>query len=167
MKQKQLLGILLLLAGAILSGCTPDYPRGFAYEHHIYIDSTASACGIDSCTINIPWMHSEINAFLADSAERKQNLTSSLQIMQYLCIVDTITNEDVTYFECTIEDHKRAGTLWFNCNGDTIWIDPEYRDNNTFFTQTETCFGDNLWYSGVIKDQRNIVEISLGFIPRI
>ena len=35
MKSKQLFGILLLLAGAILLGCTPDYPRGFMYEHHI------------------------------------------------------------------------------------------------------------------------------------
>ena len=170
MKSKQLFGILLLLVGTILSGCRndyPDYPYGFMDAYHIYIDSTARACGIDSCTINIPWMHNEINAFLADSAERKQNLISSLQITQYLCVVDTITNEDITYFECTIEDNKREGTLWFNCNGDTIWIDPEYHDNNTFPTKTETYFGDSLWYSGAVKDQRNIVQISLGFIPRI
>ncbi|MCI5681943.1 MAG: hypothetical protein SOY26_07905 [Paludibacteraceae bacterium] len=72
MKSKQLFGILLLLAGAILLGCTPDYPRGFMYEHHIYIDSTASACGIDSSVLNIPWMQNEINAFLIDSAEKKR-----------------------------------------------------------------------------------------------
>lgn len=170
MKPKQLFGVLLLLVGTILSGCRndyPDYPYGFMYVNQIHIDSTAFACGIDSCVINTPWMQNEINTFLIDSAERKQNFVSSLKITQYLCLVDTITNEDITYFECTIEDNKREGTLWFNCNGDTIWIDPEYHDNNTFPTKTETYFGDSLWYSGVIKDKRNIVKISIGLIPNI
>lgn len=59
MKQKQLLGILLLLVGTILSGCNhsevddkkeetiPNHPWVFEHYDTIYIDSTATACGID------------------------------------------------------------------------------------------------------------------------
>ncbi len=170
MKKKKAVLLLLLLTGILcLSSCDKyRIPMGREYVYTFEVDSVTSACGVDSCVINIPWINNEINAFLADSAERKLKFETSLKITQYLCADNTIEGE-ITYFECTMSDRKQSGTLWLDCNGDTIWIDPDYTNTEThpYNEATNIEFGDSLWHSGAIKEGKSIVRITMGFLPRI
>lgn len=172
MKKKNALLVLFFLLGIILCLSSCDKYRistGKSYEYVIIVDSTASACGVDSCVINIPWIKKEINVFLVDSAERKLEFETSLKITQYLCVDNTIEDEEITYFECTMSDKKQSGTLWLDCNGDTIWINPDYTNTEThpYYEETNTYFRDSLWHSGVIKEKKGIVYIVMGFLPYI
>lgn len=89
MNVKAFVGLLPLLLGIALSSCThtlvdddKDLPPvgQFTYYNTIEIDSAASACGVDSCVVNLPWLNDKINAFLKDSAERRTKITTYLQI---------------------------------------------------------------------------------------
>lgn len=73
----------------------------------IEIDSTASCCGIDSFTINSPWMQERINTFLMDSTRRKQEIATMLQFWSF---TDSLGND---YF---IENKH----LLRNCEGELL-----------------------------------------------
>lgn len=172
MKKKNALLVLVLLLGTMLCLSSCDkyrHPTGRSYVYTMEIDSTASACGVDSCVVNIPWIKNEIDAFLSDSAERKLKFETSLTITQYLCADTAIEDENVTYFECTMSDKRQSGTLWLDCNGDTIWIDPDYTNTEThpYNEATNIEFGDSLWHSGVIMEYKAIVRVAMGFLPCI
>lgn len=168
MKSKQLFGILLLLAGAILSECknTPDYPYGFMYEHHIYIDSTASACGIDSCVINLPWLNEKINAFLADSIQRKNNLVSSLDIDKIIYTYPDSPEEYTCFKYVCSDDLDRI--LWLGCESDTIyvWEDYEIETDSIVLIYPDTDF-ENALHIDKVLSVKNIVDVSIGVIPMI
>lgn len=172
MKTKNALLVLVLLLGTILCLSSCDkyrHPTGRSYVYTMEIDSTASACGVDSCVVNIPWINGEINAFLLDSAERKLKFETSIEITQYICVDTAIENEEITYFECTMSDKRQSGTLWLDCAGDTVWIDPDYTNTAThpYHEATNIEFRDSLWYSGAIKEEKSIVRITMGFLPNI
>ena len=132
--RKNVILMLFLLIGTIL--CLPScekyrIPTGKSYKSIIVVNSAASACGVDSCVIDIPWIKNEINVFLADSADRKLKFETTLKITQYLCADNVAENDEITYFEFCMFDEKQNGTLWLDCNGDTIWIDPDYINTET------------------------------------
>lgn len=169
MKLKQFLGILLLLVGTILSGCRndyPDYPYGFMYEHYIYIDSTASACGIDSCVINQPWLNEKINAFLADSTQRKNELVSSLDI-DMITYVYPDSPEEYTCFKYVCSDTLDR-ILWLGCEGDTIckWDDNDSVEIDTTFIIDCDNYLDYMLHINRVSSEQ-IVWIYLGLIPKI
>ena len=172
MKPKQLFGILLLLVGAILSGCrnTPDFP-GFpdypyvTHEYQIYIDSTASACGIDSCAINLPWLNEKINAFLADSIQRKNNLVSSLDIDKIIYTYPD-SPEEYTCFKYVCSDDTLDRILWLGCESDTIyvWEYYEIETDSTVLIFPDTDFENALHIDSVLSEEK-IVDVHIGFIP--
>ena len=172
MKTKNALLVLFLLIGTMLCLSSCDkyrIPTGRSYVYTMEIDSAASACGVDSCVVNIRWINNEINAFLADSADRKLKFETSLKITQYLCADNVAGNDEITYFEFCMSDKKQNGTLWLDCNGDTVWIDPDYTNTEThpYNEATNTEFGDSLWHSGVIMEYKAIVHVAMGFLPCI
>lgn len=171
MNKKNAVLMLLLLTGILcLSSCDKyRIPTGREYVYTFEVDSITSACGVDSCVINIPWINNEINAFLADSAERKLKFETSLKITQYLCADNVAEDDEITYFEFCMFDKKQNGTLWLDCNGDTVWIDPDYTNTEThpYNEATNIEFGDSLWHSGVIMEYKAIVRVAMGFLPCI
>ena len=170
MKPKQLFGILLLLVGTILSGCRndyPDYPYGFMDVNQIHIDSTASACGIDSCAINLPWLNEKINAFLADSTQRKNNLVSSLDIDK-ITYTYLDSPEEYTCFKYVCSDDTLDRILWLGCESDTIyvWEYYEIETDSTVLIFPDTDF-ENALHIDKVLSEKNIVDISIGVIPMI
>lgn len=180
MKPKQLFGILFLLVGTILSGCNhsevddkngetiPSHPWVFEHYDTIYIDSTATACGIDSCVLYLPWLNNKINTFLKDSAERKQDIVSSMEI-DMLVYIDKMDSTQNTYYCCRLDDYIRLGmgTLWFNCEGDTIWKDPGWiKSEDPTITVSDTCeYILILDKQGISQAQKTLVHIELGIVP--
>ena len=180
MKPKQLFGILLLLAETILSGCNrpdvddetnPDPPiepqPDFTYYNTISIDSTATACGIDSCVLYLPWLNDKINTFLKDSAERKQNMETHLKIDVFVYDIPG-NDEKAYYFSDYIEDENTTGTIWHNCDGDTIWEDPDLIrivDDTLSMPGKDDFFVNILDNKGVRKGQQTIVQIDFGIVP--
>ena len=179
MKPKQLLGILLLLVGTILSGCNhsevddkkeetiPNHPWVFEQYDTIYIDSTATACGIDSCVLYFPWLNDKINTFLKDSAERKQNMETHLKIDVFVYDIPG-NDEKAYYFSDYIEDKNTIGTIWHNCDGDTIWEDPNLIrivDDTLSMPGKDDFFVNILDKKGVRRGQQTIVQIDFGIVP--
>ena len=169
MKRKNVQYVLLLL-GVVLLSCnqTPiddgNYlpPVGrFTYYSTVEIDSAASACGVDSCVINLPWLNNKINAFLKDSAERKKKIETSLWI-EIVTHKNFETEEINTYMECYLEDYEEGGTLWLDCAGDTIYKDPDYCLSMGDTTSDFVWFIDVLNNSG-ITDEQKIVDINFGY----
>ncbi len=169
MKSKQFFGILLLLVGTILLGCrtAPDYPYGFMYEHHIYIDSTASACGIDSCVVSLTWLNEKINAFLADSTRRKNEFVSSLDI-DMITYVYPDSPEKYTCFKCVCSDDTPYKILWLGCESDTICM---WDDNDSIETDTAFIIDCDNYLDYMLRINRvyseQVVRIDLGLIPKI
>ena len=180
MKPKQLFGILLLFVGTILSGCNqpevddkngetiPGHPWVFEHYDTIYIDSTATACGIDSCVLYLPWLNDKINTFLKDSAERKQNMETHLKIDVFVYDIPG-NDEKAYYFSDYIEDENTTGTIWHNCDGDIIWEDPDLIriiDDTLSMPGKDDFFVNILDNKGVRKGQQTIVQIDFGIVPR-
>ena len=67
-------------------GCERNIQTDIPFFEEIFsvkIDSAASCCGIDSFAIKSPWMQKRINSFLADSAQRMQDIYSELQFQYF------------------------------------------------------------------------------------
>ena len=181
MRPKQLFGILLLLVGTILSGCNrPDVddktnpdptivPQpDFTYYNTISIDTTATACGIDSCVLYLPWLNDKINTFLKDSAERKQDIVSSMEIEMFV-YMDKMDSTQNTYYCCRLDDYIRLGmgTLWFNCEGDTIWIDPGWlkSEDTNMLSPADVYFIHIMNQQCTEKEHKQLAYILLGLFP--
>lgn len=163
---------LCLLLGLLLfvSSCdayrNPDAGK-INYMSIITIDSTASACDVDSCVIKLPWLNDQINAFLKDSAERKYKFETTLHITQLTCL-DTIADEQYTCFMYECGDNVLGGIRWFNCTGDTICDWQRFIENKTVEEITinpEDYFRETL-HSDILSGE-TIVELNFGYIPRI
>lgn len=161
MKTKVLLCVLL---SGIFISCKydRDYPRGFVHHHTIEIDSTASACGVDSCVINLPWLNETVNMYLKDSTELKNSFVSDFTIEMLKCQHKT-DSSIVNYFcENTL--------VWFNCEGDTVWKEPYYYE---IIGDTLVDIGQEYYFINVLEleykiiEQKEIVRIELGFFPMI
>lgn len=176
MKTKKCSILFLYCLGVVLAGCnqTPidddkDLPQlgSYTYYNTIEIDSAASACGVDSCVINLPWLSDKINAFLKDSAERKKDIATVMRVNMVIACVDSI---DMTYYSLYLEDIFSWGTLWFNCAGDTIWKDPYWFvtwGDTTITSDKEEKFIHILENDGQLIMNQSIVKIKLGANPHI
>ena len=178
MKNKKLFNILYLFLESILIGCNhmpidddKDLPQpgSFTYYNTIEIDSTASACGVDSCVVNLPWLNDKINAFLKDSAERRTKITTSLQI-DLVKYADSTDSSDMTYYSYRVDDVPFFGTLWFDCDGDTVWQDPDWfvLQNDTMICSDKDEYFINILYErGKMQLNKTIVNVELGLLPWI
>ncbi len=178
MKTGNVIRALPLMVGMALSSCnqTPiddgkDLPPAgqFTYYNTIEIDSTASACGVDSCVINLPWLNDKINAFLKDSAERRTNITTSLQI-DLVTYADNTDGSDMTYYSYRVDDIPFFGTLWFDCDGDTVWQDPDWfvlQNDTMICSDKDEYFINILDERGKMQLNKTIVHIELGLFPWI
>ena len=173
MKRKNVKYFLLLLLGIVLFGCENnghnDLPTGKIHYHSdVYVDSTASACGMDSCVVNLSWLNDEINVFLADSAKRRISFRSTLRIDRVVC--KNTENEDITYIRYEMYSDVKNGSLWFGCEGDTVWIDTTWEDRSgagVIKSDKTEDFNEVLDRNGSIMDGENIVEIVYGYLPPI
>lgn len=164
---------LCLLLGLLLFVSSCDAYRNpnagkINYMSIIAIDSTASACDVDSCAIKLPWLNDEINVFLADSAKRRISFRSTLRIDRVVC--KNTENEDITYFRYEMYSDVKNGSLWFGCEGDTVWIDTTWEDRSgvgVIKSDKTEDFNEVLDRNGSIRDGENIVEIVYGYLPPI
>lgn len=138
-----------------------DYPNGFVYHHTIEIDSVASACGMDSCVINLPWLNETVNVYLKDSIELKNSFVSDFTIEMLTCQHKTDSSIVNYFFENAL--------VWLNCEGDTVWKDPYYEIIGDTLVETgqEEYFINVLESEYKIIEQKEIVKIELGFFPMI
>lgn len=178
MKTGNVIRALPLLVGMALSSCNhapvddgKDLPPAgqFTYYNTIEIDSTASACGVDSCVVNLPWLNDKINAFLKDSAERRTKITTSLQI-DLVKYADSTDSSDMTYYSYRVDDVPFFGTLWFDCDGDMVWQDPDWfvLQNDTMICSDKDEYFINILYErGKMQLNKTIVNVELGLLPWI
>lgn len=174
MKLKQFLGILLLLVGTILlASCEKNVPT-FNGNAHIYIDSIASACDVDSCVVNLPWLGDKIDAFLADSAERKYSRFETILRIEQVTYLNLSTNEQSMCFQYQYEDEllDNSSIVWLNCAGDTIceWkcmMAPDENATDTIYATAEPkdYFMDMLQVD--ILYSEIIVNINFGYRPQL
>ena len=163
---------LCLLLGLLLFVSSCDAYRNpnagkTNYMSMVSIDSTASACDMDSCAIKLPWLNGKINAFLKDSAERKYKFATTLHITQLVCL-DTIADEQYTCFMYECEDNVLGGIRWFNCAGDTICDWQKFVENTAdeeITINPEDYFRETL-HSDILSGE-TIVELHFGYIPHI
>lgn len=142
---------VLICISILWTGCEPRPILGtYSSERYIYIDSTASACGVDSCVINLPWLNNMIEATLTDSAQSKLTFDIWLYVDKYI-YTDTIDQNQRTYFEIS-QDHRTQRML-YDCNG------------NVSTDTIRDCYG-NIIYDGFVSVS-NIVDITLYRMPNI
>ena len=61
-------------------GCNNPLPKGPHLVREVYIDSTLTACGMDSFLIKSPWMQEHINTFIETNANiRCASITLSIE----------------------------------------------------------------------------------------
>lgn len=171
MNKKPFVCFCLLICFAFLVSSCDAYRNPNAgktnYMSMVSIDSTASACDVDSCAIKLPWLNGTINAFLKDSAERKYKFATTLHITQLACL-DTIADEQYTCFMYECEDNVLGGIRWFNCAGDTICDWQKFVENTADEEITitpEDYFRETL-HSDILSDE-TIAELHFGYIPHI
>lgn len=170
--KKNVVCMLCLLIGIVLCLSSCDTFRNpnsgkINYMSVITIDSTASACDVDSCVIKLPWLNGKINAFLKDSAERKYKFETTLRITQLTCL-DTIEDEQHTCFMYECGDNLLGGILWFNCAGDTICDWQKFIENKTTeeITTTPVDYFRETLQTDILSNE-TIVELHFGYISRI
>ena len=121
---KTILYGLLLVVAVLLVGCQRENTEpydGWHYECTIYIDSTDSACGVDSCVLNLPWLHSMVEQAIADTSiipyieDREARRNGKGTRLEVYRNQDHIT--DVYYF--SIIDHL-TDTVYYDCDGNAI-----------------------------------------------
>ncbi len=139
----------------------------FNYMSIVTIDSTASACDVDSCVLKLPWLNGKINVFVKDSTERKSKFETTLHITQLACL-NTVTEEQYTCFMYDCSDNVLGGILWLDCMGDTICNWQEFVNNTTDeeITITPEDYFRKTLHSDILSDE-TIVELHFGYISRI
>ena len=61
-------------------GCNNPLPKGPHLVREVYVDSTLTACGMDSFLIKSPWMQEHINTFIETNANILcANITLSIE----------------------------------------------------------------------------------------
>ena len=61
-------------------GCNNPLPKGPHLVREVYVDSTLTACGMDSFLIKSPWMQEHINTFIETNANiRCASITLSIE----------------------------------------------------------------------------------------
>lgn len=85
-------------------------PSGWRDVYIIDIDSAITCCGIDSFTIESPWIQEYINAFIADTA-RMYELPTLLRIDHY---VDSNNND---FFREQYEENRNR---LYDCEGNIL-----------------------------------------------
>ena len=61
-------------------GCNNPLPKGPHVVREVYVDSTLTACGMDSFLIKSPWMQEHINTFIETNANiRCASITLSIE----------------------------------------------------------------------------------------
>jgi len=61
-------------------GCNNPIPKGPHVVREVYVDSTLTACGMDSFLIKSPWMQEHINTFIETNANILcANITFSIE----------------------------------------------------------------------------------------
>ena len=120
MKKTLVFGLLSMVI-VLFIGCETPGSSPYRWEYHcqIYIDSTAAACEVDSCVINLPWLHGKIEQAFADTvglrdlSEEARNSTEAYSKLEiYLC-KDTTYN---TYYFVEIDDLPMRAII-YNCDG--------------------------------------------------
>ena len=172
MRQKQLLCILFLLVGIILlASCEKNVPTFNGYAR-IYIDSTTAACDVDSCVVNLPWLGDKIEAFRADSAERKYSRFETILKIEQVTYVDLSTDKRSMCFQYQYADElsENSSIVWLDCAGDTIcewkWKVPDENVTDTMYmTKPEDYFMEMLQVD--ILDSEIIVYLDFGYRPQL
>ena len=93
-------------------GCNNPLPKGPHLVREVYVDSTLTACGMDSFLIKSPWMQERINTFI-NTANRNAYPPEVLLIHHFL------DKDSVDYFIEGATGGSSPGRL-YDCEGNFI-----------------------------------------------
>lgn len=96
-------------------GCKSTSGNGLYEEHYVYIDSTLTACGMDSFLIKSPWMQEHIHAFI-DYMDTSILYYDGVAVLEIRHFMDRDSND---FFIDNIGYGWHPGRL-FDCEGNII-----------------------------------------------